>query len=822
MASTPTAEARRLRTLRALRLFDAPRDATLDALVRSAARALACPVAAIDFVDEHRQWTQAITGAVAGSVARAQSLCLHAMAADGWFAVADARSDPRFAGNPCVGAAAGLRAYAGWALKVDDTPVGALSVGDVHPRHFDAADALALRDLASAVEHWLAARLEHLALRAREHDLRQLAEQVPGVVYRAALDEACSTLYVSPRLREFGHDPQDWMARPGAWAAALHPGDRERVLDALHSVSDEGRDLTLEYRLADADGGWRHVRDVARLSGPRADPDTVLQGVMVDIGDKLRSRALQRMLRAAAEQTAGLERARLAAEAASAAKSAFLATMSHEIRTPMNGVIGMVDLLQQSSLTPYQRGLATTIAESGSLLLSLIDDVLDFSKVEAGRLDLDVAPFEPLALVEGVVDALQPLAARQGVMMHSFVDPALPARLAGDARRVRQILTNLVGNAIKFSAGRAQAGRIGVRALAGAGGGGLRLVVADNGIGIAPAMLARLFRPFEQGDAARSCGGTGLGLAISHRLADAMGGRIDVHSVEGQGARFEVALPLAALAPPEPPALDLSGLHCVVRSADDERAADWRAWLAAAGARADADDTAHPGAGPVVLIVDAVTSTADRVDGLPWPSVVLGRGQRRQPRLEAAGRVRVDVDALHRDTLLHAVALAAGMTRWSAPQAQAPDPADGTPPPDADQAARLGRLVLVAEDNAVNQRVIEHQLLRLGYACELVDDGEQALARWRAQPERYALLLTDLQMPGLDGYALTAAIRADEAAQGLRRLAIVALTAKALAGEDRRCRSAGMDDYLSKPVRIALLRAAVQRWLPAAPAPVAG
>ncbi len=184
--------------------------------------------------------------------------------------------------------------------------------------------------------------------------------------------------------------------------------------------------------------------------------------------------------------------------------------------------------------------------------------------------------------------------------------------------------------------------------------------------------------------------------------------------------------------------------------------------------------------------------------------------------------MRVDVDALHRDTLLHAVALAAGMTRWSAPQAQAPDPADGTPPPDADQAARLGRLVLVAEDNAVNQRVIEHQLLRLGYACELVDDGEQALARWRAQPERYALLLTDLQMPGLDGYALTAAIRADEAAQGLRRLAIVALTANALAGEDRRCRSAGMDDYLSKPVRIALLRAAVQRWLPAAPAPVAG
>jgi signal transduction histidine kinase/CheY-like chemotaxis protein len=818
MASTPTAEAQRLRTLRTLRLLDAPHDATLGALVRSAARALACPVAAINFVDERHQWTQAITGAVARDVPREFSLCVHAMAADGWFTVADAGRDPRFAGNPYVCAPAGLRAYAGWALKVDATPVGALCVGDVQARHFDAADALALRDLACAVEHWLAARIEHLALRAREHDLRQLAEQVPGVIYRAALDAAYSTLYVSPRLRDLGHDPQDWMARPGAWAAALHPGDRQRVLDALRNAPDEGRDLTLEYRLAGADGGWRHVRDVARLNGPRADPDTVLQGVMIDISDEVRSRALQR---AAAEHTARLERARLAAEAASAAKSAFLATMSHEIRTPMNGVIGMVDLLQQSSLTPYQRGLATTIAESGSLLLSLIDDVLDFSKVEAGRLDLDIAPFEPLALVEGVVDALQPLAARQGVMMHSFVDPALPARLAGDARRVRQILTNLVGNAIKFSAGRAQAGRIGVRALAGAGG-GLRLVVADNGIGIAPAMLARLFRPFEQGEAARSRGGTGLGLAISHRLADAMGGRIEVHSVEGQGTRFEVALPLAALAPPEPPALDLRGLHCIVRSTDDERAADWRAWLAAAGARADADDAAaHLGAGPVVLIVDAVSSIADCVDGLPWPSVVLERGQRRQPRLEAAGRVRVDVDALHRDTLLHAIALAAGMTRWSAPQAQAPEFEDEAPPPDADEAARLGRLVLVAEDNAVNQRVIEHQLLRLGYACELADDGVQALARWRAQPERYGLLLTDLQMPDLDGYALTAAIRADEAAQGRRRLAIVALTANALTGEDRRCLSAGMDDYLSKPVRIALLHAAVQRWLPAAAAQVA-
>jgi PAS domain S-box-containing protein len=953
IARLPEDEAERLQTLRSLDLLDSPPDPVLDGLVRLAAGALGCPVALVSLVDHDRQWFKARTGLDAQETPRSLAFCAHAILDDALFVVPDTHADPRFAASPLVTGEPRVRFYAGRPLTVDGQRVGTLCVTDQVPRTLDAAQRASLDDLGRAVEHWLNARRAQVALQRREHELRMLAEQVPCVVYRTALDAQRSTLYISPQLRELGHRPEDWMARPDAWSRALHADDRLGVLRELHAAVRDGRPVELHYRLADGQGGWRHVRDTACQTTSGNDGTPVLQGVMQDVTAQVRADATQRRLTAIVEQateavvvtdldgrieyvnhaacetsgysigeligrnarvfrsrhapvevpralwaeiragrawkgmfinrhkdgsdyveyaivrpvldpagqvtnyvalkqdvteqrrlraellqyrarldklvlqrTAELDAARRAAEEASAAKSAFLAAMSHEIRTPMNGVIGIVDLLQQSSLAPYQRELADTIAESGQVLLALIDEILDFSKIEAGRIDLVSRPVALLALVEGTADTLQTMAARGGVDLHVFVDPQLPAQVLGDAVRLRQIVTNLAANAVKFSAGLPRPGRVSLRLLA-TDGGGQRLEVSDNGIGLDADTLGRLFQPFEQGqrEAVRVRGGTGLGLVITQRLVQAMGGTISATNREQGGARFVVDLALPAVAGPAPLAWDLHGLRCALdlhsagQGADTGRERDWGRWLAAAGAQivgpATAGQTADADAdaGRCVWVVagDALATGAAQQD----PCVRLGRGRRRRPRRDADGHITLDLPGVHRDALLEAVALAAGRCELSAPEVGIA-PADGLlQEPDAGLAARQGRLVLVAEDNDINQRVIAHQLRRLGLAAEVVSDGAQALALWQAGPARYGLLLTDLQMPVLDGCALAAAIRRAEAPG--QRLPILALTATAVADDGESHRAAGIDGHLVKPVTVAMLRTTLARWLPVPP-----
>ena len=541
-----------------------------------------------------------------------------------------------------------------------------------------------------------------------------------------------------------------------------------------------------------------------------------------------------------AARTAELALAKQAAEAANEAKSNFLATMSHEIRTPMNGVVGIVDVLRQSSLTPYQADLADTIRDSAFALLGILDDILDFSKIEAGHLVLESEPVALLRLVEGVCDTLQPVASARRVALEVFVDPALPEWISGDAVRLRQILNNLLGNAIKFSAGLEREGRVRVRVDA-VGADRLQLLVRDNGIGLSLAAQARVFDPFEQaeGSTSRRYGGTGLGLSICRRLVRAFGGEISVQSTLGQGADFMVSLPLrrcvSAPSPaPAEPASDLSGLVCHVVLDDEEQARDWCAYLSSAGATAQAWADPHAlrralagvwEARPRVVLwqteqfrdpLDAALEQLRRELELPATDWVwLTPGQRRSPRVIGPGQVVLDRGALHRAALLKAVALAAGRC--------APDPLDlanGLPldrqkPPSHIEATLQGRLVLVAEDNDINQKVIRRQLALLGLAVEVADNGLDALER--ARSGRFALLLTDLHMPGMDGYELASTLRREEAPG--RRLPIVALTANALSGEADRCRLAGMDDYLSKPVQLDQLGATLARWLAPAVSP---
>ncbi|MBX3602141.1 MAG: EAL domain-containing protein [Rubrivivax sp.] len=667
------------------------------------------------------------------------------------------------------------------------------------------------------------------ARRAAEERLQQLSQAVEQASDRIMItDLAGRIVYANAAtLAASGYALEELLGRN---ARALQAGDTPREHHReLWACLLAGRSWQGQLHNRHKDGS-RYVESATISPVRRADGRvTHYIAVKTDVTELRRlhdelDEHRHRLEQLVERRTAELQQARRAAEAANEAKSAFLAAMSHEIRTPMNGVVGLVDVLRQSELTPYQADLADTIRESARSLLALIDEVLDFSKIEAGHLALAREPVALRPLLESVCDALQPVAAAGGVLLTGFVDPALPSRLLGDAGRLRQILNNLVGNAIKFCGGLPQPGRVHVR-LRGDDGGALCVEVTDNGIGIDPALHQRIFRPFEQAEAAtvRRYGGTGLGLSIVRRLAEACGGAVTLDSAPGQGARFAVTLPLPVLADTAPQPRPLQGCRVHLRLDDAALAHDGARQLRAAGAEATVWDDAEALAAAVASdpqavvlcgLMPATGACAGAAAGGAARRVQLQRGRRRRPRLDASGIVMLDVDAMRRDALVDAVALAAG--REAVPA--------GAPVPVAASAARRpapGSLVLVAEDHPVNQKVIRHQLELLALRCEIVGDGAAALAAWRTL--RPALLLTDLHMPGMDGYALAAALRAAEAAEGRGRLPIVALTAQALHGEAERCRAAGMDDYLSKPVDREDLAATLARWLPvAAGEPAAG
>jgi signal transduction histidine kinase/ActR/RegA family two-component response regulator len=482
------------------------------------------------------------------------------------------------------------------------------------------------------------------------------------------------------------------------------------------------------------------------------------------------------------------------AENANQAKSTFLATVSHEIRTPMNGVLGMIDVLERTPLSLEQRESLGTVHYSASSLLRIIDDILDFSKIEAGRLDLETLELSTVELIEGTAETLAPHAAAKGLRLVAYVDAGVPDRVVGDPLRLQQILFNLLGNAIKFT----EAGSVRLvleRApddgqTGGEGEVRLRIRIADTGIGLTAEQRERLFQPFVQADnsTTRRFGGTGLGLSIVRRLAEAMGGGVDVESEAGIGSTFIVTVRLAVAAPamaPRPEPL-LQGLSLALALPDAGEARAIARYLGDAGALVDLVGLATFGAG--IRIVD--DAGFDRLVPLfDGPAAMSGSSADGLPR------------PWRRDGLIRAVARATGRVAVAAP-----------PVPDASRGSeRLKGRVLVVDDNSVNRKILARQLELAGASTDTAAGGEEALALWHKGG--YDLVLADLQMPTMDGFELARRIRDGEAADRRARTPILAVTASTLEEQELKSRAVGMDGFITKPIGIEQLKATLDVWL---------
>jgi PAS domain S-box-containing protein len=567
----------------------------------------------------------------------------------------------------------------------------------------------------------------------------------------------------------------------------------------------------------ETDGTRIHDQKIATPHGPR----WIAWREGLVRSDAGRPADLQCVGRDVTDRTQGeraLAEARDQADAANRAKSRFLAMASHEIRTPLNGIIGMSGLLLDTALTPEQTTYAKAVKTSGDALLALIEELLDYSKIEAGKIDLEHRPFALSRLIEDITELLAPRAQARKLEIAAYVDERLPTAVTGDAARLRQVLLNLAGNAIKFTS----TGGVALMVEPGTSPNEISFLVRDTGIGIAPEAQSRIFREFEQADEriARSYGGTGLGLSISERIVKRMGGRITLESKPGAGSTFEVSVPLAAAdgeQPAQPPfiAPDLTGQSIMLVAPQSIEASLVARRLQRWG-------------GQTCVVSDIGVARA-LLPERSWHAVLFDRGLGavdvellgEAARPHAMQRIVMFTPAARHELQpspasaftgylvkpLRAASLAARLT--AAPEIVAPNLA-GEPliePPDAAATpaivAARGLSILVAEDNEINALLMRSLLTRLGHHPVITTNGEEALESWLAAKSAgapYDLVLMDIQMPQLDGIETTKRIRGHEAGQPGRRTPVLALTANTLVEDRYACFEAGMDGFLIKPL----------------------
>ncbi len=625
-------------------------------------------------------------------------------------------------------------------------------------------------------------------------------------------DAVNNTVFFSRRWKEMlGYAPDEIGSGLAEWSDRVHPEDMPQVQAELElHMSGKSDGYQSRHRMRCRDGSYIWILDRGRIieRNPDGTPKRVI-GTHSDITAQMKAdlelqQSKKELERMNAQMSDAIARAtELASQATSAnlAKSMFLANMSHEIRTPINGVLGMVGLLLDTRLDAEQRGFAETARLSGVNLLQLINDILDFSKIEAGKLELETLDFDVGDVVEESIELLALRAHERGLELAAVIAPGTPGRVRGDPGRIRQILVNLLSNAVKFTERGDIVVRVGVRSREGDSV-VLSFAVSDTGVGIPPERAAGLFMPFTQVDSSttRRYGGTGLGLAISRQLVELMEGEISLQSRLGVGSTFTFILPLRVIPVPERPApVGWAGRRILLIEAHRPTADCLSMMLDEAGARCEV-------ASSVVSVIDRLASVAaigcdlvllaDRVPGAdevfdavggvgaPGIPVVLLTsliGRSASPQAAAVLPKPVRRQALHR-TLSQLFLPPADRIRVAAPPS----------------VNRAGWRLLLVEDNAVNQRVALAVLGRLGYRTDAVANGREAVTALCNAP--YDLVLMDCQMPEMDGFEATRAIRAAGSPVLNPAILIVAMTANALKGDRELCLEAGMNDYLTKPV----------------------
>ncbi|HEY3852582.1 MAG TPA: response regulator [Steroidobacteraceae bacterium] len=675
-----------------------------------------------------------------------------------------------------------------------------------------------------------ALRIEIDERRRLEMEFRNTAQssafaQASAGVATFDIDVEKDALAVSGNYFQFLSIPETTRASDRApFLARIHPEDIGTVLRPENEITGDAATYQREYRMVFDDGRVRWINEKGNITRNARGEATRIIGAVMDVTD----------LKSA--EAALIEAVRIA-ESANRAKSEFVANMSHEIRTPMNGVLGMTELLLDTRLDALQRDYAETIRDSGSALLIVINDILDFSKVEAGKLELESLDIDLRDTFEDVARILSIQAHAKGLELTAQIDAGLPHLVKGDAGRIRQILLNLAGNAIKFTEKGEVSIDVGVLDN-GEPGTDVRCEVRDTGIGIPADRLPSLFSPFMQVDSSttRRFGGTGLGLSIVRRLVELMGGETGAESVEGSGSLFWFTAHFAPVTGSSQPAylapttikgrrvlvvddnatnrkvlmgqLLLCGVDPVSASSADEALALMRQ-ASAAGKAYDAALLDH-------LMPDCdgaeLGRTIVRDEDIKSARLILltSSGQRGDGQLFAdigfAGYLLKPVT--QRDLTQCLILVLANTAQSWHLQSQPMITRHAL----RARRVRSGNRILLAEDNAVNQKVAVRLLEKLDYHVEVVADGRAALAAW--QTGGFDLILMDCQMPEMDGYEATRAIRGLEEGKG--HIPIVALTAHAMKGDEEKCRAAGMDDYLTKPIDRDQLAICVDRLLQSA------